>query len=1188
MVNNLDINWNNLRVWQDLNQDGESQTNELSTLNEIGISGFNVAKSENSQVLANGNQIADLGTFIRSDGSLGTMGEVGDLADVDLTADTFHREFPDTLPMPAEAEGLPDMQGSGVLRDLLEATSQSTTLINILTEYSQAATRSEQLALLDQLLSAWADTGGLIETVQERFGDPAFFRVKWDTIGSASRYDYNYQTQPQEWLALVDQWQEKIHILESFNGRYFFTLPNTSGWTGGETRINLFEGQVSSLNQSYQALRDSVYDALLFQTRFKPVVDAITLSINADGIAFDFSAAETHFQDLITGNTAQGISDLIEFNSKSQNLVNLGWQGWDQLGAAISTQPLTAELQEVYLEFNVLAAGTAGYTNSGTNKSEIIVAGDSGEATFGNDGGDIILGGGGNDTLAGGTGNDILDGGADNDTLYGNTGDDFYLVGRGSGQDTINNYDTTAGKTDSVVFKAGINLADLLVTQTETGLSIYLKDPNDPGKPLSELDSLTIQDASSEGYGIERFLFASGTTLTMDQLINLMATSGDDNVNLLWNLEGASFYAGEGNDTITTGLHSNLTISGGEGNDTISSGYGPDVISGDAGDDWISSGSGDDVLSGGDGNDAIIAGVGNDTITGGSGNDHLEGGAGDDTYVFNSGDSIDTIFDTDNLVNSTLGGNDILAFGDSITATDLLVSQTATDLILAIKDPNDQTATMEQLTNRITIADFATPDCRVENIRFSDGLLRNLVANFSDTTNTIYGGSGDDFIFPGINGDKTVFADAGDDVIIMGAGNDTAYGGDGVDIIDGGTGADVMLGGSNSDIYMVDNSFDIVTELFNEGSSDRVVSSISYSLSDNVEDLTLIGMAAINATGNELDNLLIGNSGVNILTGGAGNDSLDGGTSVDMMSGGTGDDSYVVEVEGETVTELAEEGLDTVYSSINFTLSANVENLSLTETAINATGNTLANLLIGNSADNTLIGGTGNDVLEGGLGADSLEGGSDDDSYIFTIGDGADTIYDGQYAKGDTNNTNSGVGGNDTIHFSGEITAADLMIGKNSTDLIIALRDPSNPSATLDQLTDKITVQDFLNYGNRIEGLAFADGTTLNIINIFNSRLRGQIFILDILPARPPDYRLQPDNQFSTLSSGMREKCLRLPLTRVRSLAMTMAAISRSARANGVPAPSSRARRRPQMYAALLSKVRTLTADKRIFWRLAK
>ena len=169
----------------------------------------------------------------------------------------------------------------------------------------------------------------------------------------------------------------------------------------------------------------------------------------------------------------------------------------------------------------------------------------------------------------------------------------------------------------------------------------------------------------------------------------------------------------------------------------------------------------------------------------------------------------------------------------------------------------------------------------------------------------------------------------------------------------------------------------------NEG-TDTVQSSITYTLGANVENLTLTGTSAINGTGNMLDNVLLGNSGVNTLTGGAGNDTLNGGAGADKMLGGLGNDIYVVDVSTDVVTENTNEGTDTVQSGITYTLGSNVENLTLTGTsAINGTGNTLDNVLVGNSAANTLNGGTGNDILNGGLGKDTLTGGAGNDFFVF-------------------------------------------------------------------------------------------------------------------------------------------------------------------------------------------------------------
>ena len=90
-ISNLDAQFANLRLWRDLNQDGISQTGELFTLSTLNIASINVAKTANSQTLTNGNQIADLGTFTKTDGSTGTTGAVtGNMADINLASDTFH------------------------------------------------------------------------------------------------------------------------------------------------------------------------------------------------------------------------------------------------------------------------------------------------------------------------------------------------------------------------------------------------------------------------------------------------------------------------------------------------------------------------------------------------------------------------------------------------------------------------------------------------------------------------------------------------------------------------------------------------------------------------------------------------------------------------------------------------------------------------------------------------------------------------------------------------------------------------------------------------------------------------------------------------------------------------------------------------------------------------------------------
>jgi Ca2+-binding RTX toxin-like protein len=226
---------------------------------------------------------------------------------------------------------------------------------------------------------------------------------------------------------------------------------------------------------------------------------------------------------------------------------------------------------------------------------------------------------------------------------------------------------------------------------------------------------------------------------------------------------------------------------------------------------------------------------------------------------------------------------------------------------------------------------------------------------------------------------------AGFDLLDGSAGNDTLDGGAGKDTLIGGAGKDIMIGGSGDDSYSVDNVSDVVTEDANAG-TDLVSSSVSYLLPINVENLTLTGTAALNGTGNGQANVMVGN---------AANNQLNGGSGADILIGGRGNDSYIIDNANDRVTERLNEGIDIVSSSVTYTLSANVENLTLTgTTAINGNGNGLANNLKGNTAANRLIGGGGNDTLDGGTGKNILTGGTGKDIFKLTTTGHIDSITD--------------------------------------------------------------------------------------------------------------------------------------------------------------------------------------------------
>lgn len=312
------------------------------------------------------------------------------------------------------------------------------------------------------------------------------------------------------------------------------------------------------------------------------------------------------------------------------------------------------------------------------------------------------------------------------------------------------------------------------------------------------------------------------------------------------------------------------------------------------------------------------------------------------------------------------------------------------------------------------------------------------------TSNTLYGGRSDDNIVAGLS-DDTVYGLAGNDYIDGGGDNDTLYGGLGDDVIeggsnddlligsygsdflDGGRGVDTLQGGNGHDTYVVDDVGDVVTETGGLEDIDEVQAAIGFSLLGiAVENLTMTGTANLAGTGNSFGNeiqgnlgndTLLGGTGNDVISGGAGDDSLlgevgddtlngedgsdtlDGGTGADAMNGGAGDDTYLVDDAGDTVTEGLLQGVDTVQSTIDFTLGANVDNLTLLGSAVTGTGNGLANTFIGNGvgnvisgglSDDTIMGNGGSDALRGEAGFDSLEGGYGND--FLDGGVGEDTM----------------------------------------------------------------------------------------------------------------------------------------------------------------------------------------------------
>lgn len=436
-------------------------------------------------------------------------------------------------------------------------------------------------------------------------------------------------------------------------------------------------------------------------------------------------------------------------------------------------------------------------------------------------------------------------------------------------------------------------------------------------------------------------------------------------------------------------------------------------------------------IQGGNGNDSISGGLGDDILGGGLGKDKLDGGVGFDVASYESSESAVTV----NLQTNTASGSDI-----------------GVDSLINIEEARGGEA-----------ADQLTANKAGSKLVGGGGADK---LNGGGGKDVLYGGDGDDAVNAGAGNDEIIGGDgAGNDNYIGGAGVDTikyssarsgitvnlsaikdhakstgqndvagigtdqlsqienVIGGDYDDLItgntltnilDGGAGADTLVGDDGNDVYIVENSGDVVTEKNSAANQvDEVRATVSWTLGTNVENLILGGTAAINGTGNALnnlmtgnasDNILLGESGVDILLGANGNDTLDGGAGIDKLTGGLGDDTYIIDNAKDTITEKANEGTDgvqTILKSYSIAKLTAIENLIFAGSG-NAvlTGNTIANTLAGSSGNDSLDGGAGNDSLIGGDGADQLIGGLGNDT--LTGGTGLDKFRFGS-ALGATN-----------------------------------------------------------------------------------------------------------------------------------------------------------------------------------------
>ncbi|POZ61922.1 hypothetical protein C2I19_11050 [Chromobacterium alticapitis] len=715
----------NLRIWVGAPGNGSSNsalaTGKMMTLKELGIVDISLhatktwANTGGAEHMANTESSYAVVTW--ADGHTTTMG------DINFAADPFYQHLKPIGPLSDAVKVLPEMAGCGPVYDTQQAAQKSPAFADMLKKYSALTSRADQVSMLPQLLKAWADSSDFKGLMA---------RNDWDI--ASNNYVYVFDStkmfagqNPSNPLSLLagggiplqdrDQWSDvykqmadMVGVLEVFNGQALYEPSQTdlmwgrhadaihvalisggggSGDGGGKAgiklgatyKIEVNAQQVANLQQSYQALEQSVYEGLLMQTRIKPYLDAIKLNINPKtGAQFDLSGLDKILDNKYAANPIDATLDLLELTAYGRDmLVATGWDMATKLGHWISDltangswQKISAQLQDgLDSLIHIDKDGKFSLTDAQGNAIYIAKSGD-----------DTLQGGSGHNILYGGSGNTIMYGAGTSNTFYGGTGHDTMLsqggcatyIG-GSGFDVMGSNDcrsaTTTGHTTD---DKGNLIGSTYIAGTGGGI-MYGSDANnlyqlslgcgsdsifsagyswygDNGMANRNVNNvlkfgpgISAGNIWAETSGIDLILhYSDKDAVTLKewfvisvQPVQTVQFADGSSMNIKDLLNSLSFSAGHAANGVIYGVGKQENLMAGDGNVSVMGGNGDATLTGGSGNDSLYGGTGSNTFHGGSGNTIMYGAGASNTFYGGTGHDTMLSQGGSATYIGGSG-----------------------------------------------------------------------------------------------------------------------------------------------------------------------------------------------------------------------------------------------------------------------------------------------------------------------------------------------------------------------------------------------------------------------------------------------------------------------------------------------------------------------------------------------------------------------
>ena len=1103
-INASDTAFGKLAIWTDTNQDGIEQADEVFLLSKLGIQDIDLTSETSTfQNIGGGNVVTGKAKITWADG------HQTDIVEANLVTNGFYTVFTDNVTLTPEQAALPFVRGSGQVRDTRQAAARSPDFSAMLQQYAAANTRAEQLALLPALIDAWVATSSFKSLMQRNTYANDSVNYEYAFAGVAhyqsTTLGYDALIAKSNWTAEYSKWTHLVDILEKFNGQTLFSVD--SGWMWGHNRafvsavntdgstsayngaspqagallqatvlqISLSDQQMARLQQSYDALLDSVYGGLVLQTRLEKYVRILQSDHPADVLAA--------LQAAYDRNPVNGASDAID-------LLKYGRAALDKAGVPLAPtlQSMAQDLDSrgllsTWLADNpgihytapgqAAAIGKTGELNGlfiltgPTQKADPVQAsagqgsqgnvffalhgnttvdaskGDN-QQFFGGDGPSRFIGGTGANRFQGGAGDMWMDGhlgsagtftgGKGNDTMIGGTG--LNIFSGGGGDDAITSNADAVSLIDGGIGNDTIRVSGGGMASIDGGAGddIIRIDPYGASQGADIMGG-TGDDQISLGYYSTTLRFNRGDG---HDTVSSIANAGNKTIVFGPGISAADLSATRVGDDMVLNVGSNgdaITVTNWfqlDGSKRIDTAVFADgtrwnadnfrrlvtTVTGAAGDDTINGWQGDDILIGGDGNDTLVANGGSDQLYGGTGNDSLRIN-NNATASVDGGDGNDTISADSGTTSTISAGN------------------------------GDDTVQIGAWAMRTTIdAGNGNDIINIDSYGASQG---------ADIT----GGTGDDQIRLGYYG-ATLHFNRGDghDTVssAANAGNKTIVFGPGISAADLSAtrvGDDMVLNvGSNGDAITVTNWFQL------DGSKRIDTAVFADGTRWNADNFRRLVTTVTGAAG---DDTINGWQGDDILIGGDGNDTLVANGGSDQLYGGTGNDSLRIN-NNATASVDGGDGNDTISADSGTTSTISAGNGDDTvqigawamRTTIDAgNGNDIINIdSYGASQGADITGGTGDDQIRLGYYGATLH---------FNRGDGHDTVSSAANA------------GNKTIVFGPGISAADLSATRVGDDMVLNVGSNG----------DAITVTNWfqLDGSKRIDTAVFADGTRWNADN---------------------------------------------------------------------------------------------------------